>query len=252
MSRRNRTHRHWQATLAAIASIAMVTVGSSQAMPPQGPSAPAADQDIVKRHLTAARNLLSDVTELPAAAQLTGDTRVEVQRLITNFNELIAPGSDWRGSYAKVDANLDSLLAPTGSPSAGAVGTSGTPALALDVSIREKLVEFRAELDRFEAAAAGTLTRNSPRGQPPAPAPGPGTGMSQELVHVEAIEVILESQVSAQKAATASAGAAVTSSETASGSTRTTVTNPDVTLSAGQLAQIRGHLTALRRLLDRK
>jgi hypothetical protein len=211
---------------------------------------PVADQDLVRRHLTAARNLLSDVTELPAAAQLTGDKRSQVQRLISNFNELIAAGPNWRDSYAKVAENLEGILAQEEPPSgqAGAVGTSGTPVAPLDASIRTKLVEFRAELGRFEAAASGSAPVARTSAQPAQKA----TVMSPELVHIEAIEVILDAQARAQKAATAAAGGAVTSSQTASGSTRTTIANPDVTLSAGQLEQIKSHLTELRRLVERK
>jgi hypothetical protein len=241
--------RHWPASLLVIASIAIATPGSAQTMPQRGPSAPGADPDLARRHLTAARNILSDVTELPAAAQLTGDDRTQVQHLISNFNVLIATGSNWRESYATVESSLDALLGQQQlSPSVpGAVGTSGT-AGALDAGIRAKLVEFRAELGRFEAAAGGS----APAARTPAQPAQKATVMSQELVHIEAIEVILDAQVRAQKAATAAAGGAVTSSQTASGSTRTTITNPDVTLGAGQLEQIKAHLTELRRLVERK
>lgn len=250
MFRSNRTHWQWQATIVVIASIAMAASGASQTMPPQGPSVAVADQDLVRRHLTAARNLLSDVTELPAAAQLTGDNRAQVQRLISNFNELISAGPNWRDSYAKVAENLEGILGQAEPPSGqeGAVGTSGTTVAPLDASIRAKLVEFRAELGRFEAAASASAPAARTSAQP---AQKP-TMMSPELVHIEAIEVILDAQARTQKAATAAAGGAVTSSQTASGSTRTTITNPDVTLSAGQLEQIKAHLTELRRLLERK
>lgn len=249
MSRSHRTHRQWCAILVVIASMAGTASGSAQTMPPQGPSAPGPDHDLARRHLTAARNILSDVTELPAAAQLTGDDRTQVQRLISNFNELIATGSNWRESYATVESSLDGLLGQQQlSPSVpSVVGMSGT-AGALDASIRAKLVEFRAELDRFEAAASGSAPAGRASAQPAQQA----KAMSQELVHIEAIEVILDAQARAQKAATAAAGGAVTSSQTASGSTRTTITNPDVTLTASQLEQIKAHLTELRRLVERK
>jgi len=248
MSRSHRTHRQWCAILVVIASMAGTASGSAQALPPQGPSAPGPDHDLARRHLTAARNLLSDVTELPAAAQLTGDTRLHVQRLIGDFNELIATGANWRESYAKVESSLDSLLEQQAFPSGpGTADTSGT-AGSLDATIRGKLVEFSSQLERFEAAASGS----APAGRPPAQPAQQGRPMSQELVHIEAIEVILDAQARAQKAATAAAGGAVTSSQTASGSTRTTITNPDVTLSTGQLEQIKAHLTELRRLLERK
>ena len=68
------------------------------------------------------------------------------------------------------------------------------------------------------------------------------------LLHVEALEVILGAQDAAQKAATAAAGGPVVSTETASGSTRTRITGPDVTLNNEQLVQIRAHLKDIRRL----
>ena len=55
-----------------------------------------------------------------------------------------------------------------------------------------------------------------------------------------------------QKEATAAAGGAVVSSETPSGSTRTTVTGPDVTLNGQQLEQVKAHLAEMRRLLEKK
>jgi hypothetical protein len=247
MSRSHRTHRQWCAILVVIASMAGTASGTAQTMPPQGPSAPGPDHDLARRHLTAARNLLSDVTELPAAAQLTGDTRLQVQRLIGDFNELIATGSNWRESYAKVESGLESLLSQPASPAgADSSGTSG--AGSLDATIRGKLVEFSSQLDRFEAAASG----KEPAGRAPAQPAQQARAMPQELVHIEAIEVILDAQARAQKAATVAAGGAITSSQTASGSTRTTITNPDVTLGADQLEQIKAHLTELRRLLERK
>jgi hypothetical protein len=252
MSRRNRTHRQWQAMLVVFASIAMAASSASQTIPPQGPSASVVDQDLVRRHLTAARNLLSDVTELPAAPQLTGDTRTQVQRLISNFNELIAAGSDWRDSYAKVAENLDGLLRqqapPSGQP--GAVGTTGTVGAApLDASIHAKLVEFRNALDQFEAAASGNPPAARDQAEPARKAPVTPQDL---LVHIEAVEVILGAQAEAQKSTTAAAGGAVTSSETPSGSTRTTIAGPDVTLNAEQLEQIRAHLAELRRLVEQK
>ena len=75
---------------------------------PSAPQAtqPAPDQDAAKQHLTAARNALSALTQLPAASQLTGEARTQVAQLIANFNELITTQSEWRGSFAKVSANL--------------------------------------------------------------------------------------------------------------------------------------------------
>jgi len=146
------------------------------------------DPETVKRHLTAARNSLSQLTQLPQAAQLTGDARAQVAQLISNFNELITTNTNWRASFDKVQANLTSLIGdqkaattaesaaaaaappaaqpatppaaqpetPPAAPPAGApeaVGTSGT--MTIDPAIRQKLVEFRAHLAEFEKAASG-------------------------------------------------------------------------------------------------
>jgi hypothetical protein len=134
------------------------TIGQTQ--PPAQAGQP--NEQVARQHLTAARNTLSEVTQLPAAAQLTGETRTQVAQLISNFNELITAQSEWRGSYAKVSANLTALLGPfVGTPDPSgepgtAVGTSGTPAASLDPEIREKLMQFRKQLAEFEKAAGGT------------------------------------------------------------------------------------------------
>ena len=147
----------------------------------QPPSAASVDTDAVKRHLTAARESLSQLTQLPAAAQLTGDARTQVSQLISNFNELITTNTEWRASYAKVQANLNALVgdqrtdeSPAAAPApgaAGAVGTSGTT--GVDPTIRAKLVEFRTHLMDFEKAAGGGATASaaptaSPAGSPAA------------------------------------------------------------------------------------
>ena len=148
----------------------------------------------VKRHLTAARNTLSELTQLPAAAQLTGEARTQVSQLISSFNELITTNVDWRGAYEKVESSVEALLsadagAAASTPSAGAtttpapstetgtstsaaggaqagaataVGTSGTTA-GLDPAIRAKLIEFRKHLSEFEKAAG---TTSSSQAQP--------------------------------------------------------------------------------------
>ena len=128
------------------------------------------------------------MTQLPAAQALTGEPRAQVSQLISNFNELITTSSEWKASYAKVDANLNALLgsqgpdesaapapapatappSPTAPPSsttpptagaAGAVGTSGTTAGSIDPAIKAKLVEFRTHLKEFEKAAGGSAAK---------------------------------------------------------------------------------------------
>jgi hypothetical protein len=129
------------------------------------------DAEAAHRELLAARDSLSQLTQLPAAAQLSGDARTQIQQLITNFNELITNSTDWRASYDKVAGTLTSLLGPdtsdaaatatTPSPTAagaatpGAVGTSGSATVQLDPAVRAKLVELRTHLSQFEKASGG-------------------------------------------------------------------------------------------------
>jgi hypothetical protein len=142
------------------------------ATPQQQP--PAGDEQAARQRLTDARNTLSEMTQLPAASQLTGDARTQISQLISNFNELISAESDWKASYDKVTANLSILLGPenvepappaTGTP--GAVGTSGT--IQLDPAVREKLVELRLQLKEFEKAATGGVTSDPAASATPTP-----------------------------------------------------------------------------------
>ena len=162
---------------------------ASTTQPPAEPTAKAnVNPDAAKQALTAARDSLAQMTQLPAAQALTGEPRAQVSQLISNFNELITTSSEWKASYAKVDANVNALLgsqgpdesaapapapatappSPTAPPSsttpptagaAGAVGTSGTAAGSLDPGIKAKLVEFRTHLKEFEKAAGGSAAK---------------------------------------------------------------------------------------------
>ena len=103
----------------------------------QAPTDPAAaqlkpDADGAKRALTAARDSLGEVTKLPAAQQLSGEMRTQLTQLIANFNELITTNTEWKASYAKVDANLTALMGAqtadesTTAPAAATAGATGT------------------------------------------------------------------------------------------------------------------------------
>lgn len=154
------------APAAAAAAPAPATVAA-----PAAAAQPQGDADAARRALTASQESLTQLTQLPAAAQLSGDARTQVGQLIANFNELTSAQSNWRASYVKVAANLTALLgpdngdvaatasapaaatAPTGT--AGAVGTSGATAVPLDPVVRAKLVELRRNLVEFEKASGG-------------------------------------------------------------------------------------------------
>lgn len=143
------------------------------------------DAAAAKQHLSEARDTLSQLTSMPEAARLQGDTRTQVSQLISNFNELITTQANWRASYDKLNANLTSLLGaddqsaapPAASGVAGATGTSGTtpPAAAaqMDPGIRGKLLEFRTHLKEFERAAGSGAAAPTTASDAPASASEP-------------------------------------------------------------------------------
>lgn len=165
------------------------TEPAQQPTPPSSPgqatsrdAAPQVDAEAAKRHLTAARDALSQLTQLPAAAQLAGDARAQISQLITNFNELITTNVEWRASYAKVAGNLTTLIgdqradespATPAAGTPGAVGTSGT--VAIDPTLKAKLVEFRTHLLQFEKAAGGGASSSQSPAASSADAPSSAT-----------------------------------------------------------------------------
>ena len=233
-------------------SQAPTTTGAGQ-QPQQSSPAPDANEEEVKQHLTAARNSLSELTQLPAAAQLTGEARTQVSQLITNFNELITTKTEWRASFEKVDANVTALLGPEAASAdpaqaqaqpptgtTGAVGTTGATAANIDPAIKAKLVEFKAHLEKFEKAAGAGASSASPESaaapaSPASSSPGatptptePSTAepgaMDQEsaMRHIEAIEAIVSGEAAAS----------------------------GITLDRTKVEQIRTHLAELRKAVQ--
>lgn len=284
-----RSIARWTTALAATALLALPAASVAQtpagqpptsqppAQPPTSTQPPeqqpgTVDADAAKQHLTAARNSLSEMTQLPAAQQLAGEARTQVSELITNFNELITTKGEWRTSYAKVESSLNALLGSSTtdestartSGTAGAVGTSGT--ITLDPEVRSKLVEVRTHLEKFEnAAGAAAMSPSAPPSgtaattTPPAQTAQSGTaqtGMThtgqeaqsqpidreQVLQHVRAIEAILNVQAPGTAGTTGT-----TTTEPPTGTTHS-----GITLSPTQVDQLRTHLSELKRLLEQR
>ena len=238
------------------------------------------DPDAAKKHLTLARNSLSEMTQLPAAAQLTGDARTQVTQLISNFNELITTNAQWRDSYAKVQGNLTALIGAettdesaaraTAAGTAGAVGTSGT-AGAIDPAIRAKLVEFRSHLDKFEQAAGGAKTEATPdpaaaaaAANPPATAAtaNPPTTSAERPPVTTAEQPAAATPQSGQgdrqevlrhvQAIEALLQLSGSATPTGTSGTATATTQSGVTLTPEQVSQLKTHLSELKRLLEQK
>lgn len=157
-------------TAAPDSAAASTAAANTPATSSKGSTAPV-DQEAARTQMAEAKATLVELTKLPAAGQLTGETRAQVTQVIANFNELITTTHDWRVSFAKVEADLNALLGPestdaqppagvatgtTGATATGVVGTSGAaPAATLDPSIRAKLIELRTHLKAYEKAAGG-------------------------------------------------------------------------------------------------
>jgi hypothetical protein len=172
------------------------TAGSEQ-QPPAQSTAAQGDTSVAKKALSDARDTLAQLASMPEAAKLQGDQRTQVSQLISNFNELITTQTNWKDSYSKVEASLNSLIGPengsapepstagsmagtagtTGSGSTAPTGTAGSTANPagsaaaaagaaasgqLDPAIRAKLVEFRTHLKAFEQAAGGGSESSAP------------------------------------------------------------------------------------------
>lgn len=283
-----RSIKRWTTSFATAALLALPVAGLAQtpagqppasqppaSQPPASAQPPAAtpaeqqvpgaqvDAEAAKQHLTAARNALSEMTQLPAASQLTGDARTQVSQLITNFNELITTKAEWRNAYAKVETNLEALIgdattdesAARASGTAGAVGTAGT--VAIDPALKAKLIEVRNHLDKFEQAAGGasapaaapsaspaTSAAATPESAQAPSAQSPQVDQQELLRHVQAIEAILNVQ---EPSAAGTSGTTSTTTEPPTGTTQS-----GVTLSAAQVDQLRTHLSELKRLLNQR
>jgi hypothetical protein len=244
--------------------------GAEQAQQPTASANPQVDPNAPKQHLTAARESLSQLTQLPAAAQLTGEARTQVSQLISNFNELITTKENWRASYDKVGANLNALLGaetatqtpqPAQAAEAGAVGTSGKSTESIDPAIRAKLVEFRMHLSKFEEAAGGAESPASSQGASASMAAqsqsaqagttgqqsaSPSATGQDAVRHIEAIEAILSG---ASPSSSPSTGAPAGNAP--AGTTGASTTTGSVTLNQSQVEQIRMHLSELRKAVNK-
>ena len=254
----------------------------TQAQAPTAEASSQSDEEGAKRHLTAARDSLAQLTQLPAAAQLTGDTRTQVSQLIGNFNELITSKADWRASYDKVAANVTAIIgaesapveaaaaAPAGTP--GAVGTSGSTAAALDPAIKGKLVEFRTHLMAFEKAAgdapsgpsspsssAMTPSSSAPPASSAAPSASPSSPSSSAAPSASpsspSPEPAASSSPAEQGAAAAQSAGKMSQDNPISHIEAIEAiigSGSKLTLEQAQVEQIRTHLAQLRKAVDKK
>ena len=224
---------------------------------PAAPAAPAAqkvDEEAAKRHLTEARNTLSQLTQLPAAGKLTGDARTQVTQLITNFNELITTQSNWPAAYAKVTANLTALLGPDSGPAPasgteGAVGTTGG-GITLDPEVREKLVEMRKNLAAFERASGGGAAAAAPAdaAAPPATKPSEPTSPPAEATSPPATAAAPASA----PASAAAAGDPLSHVAAIEALLKSQNESGGMTLDKAQVELLRTHIAELRKLLEKK
>jgi len=220
------------------------------------------DEQAARKHLTEARNTLSEMTQLPAAAQLSGDARTQVSQLISNFNELITTQTEWRASYAKVTANLNALLGPdtgttdpsSASGTAGAVGTSGTTPPNIDPAIRGKLVELRKNLADFERVAAGGAPSSSSAAAASSATPSSSSAAPASTTSTSAATSTSPAAASADPSASASAAAPHAESMRLIAAIESMLKSQNegggLTLDKTQADMLRTHLADLKRLLE--
>ena len=220
------------------------------------------DEQAARKHLTEARNTLSEMTQLPAAAQLSGDARTQVSQLISNFNELITTQTEWRASYAKVTANLTALLGPdtgttdpsSASGTAGAVGTSGTTTPNIDPAIRGKLVELRKNLADFERIAAGAAPSSSSAAAASSATPSSSSAAPSSTTSTSAATSTSPAAASADPSASASAAAPHAESMRLIAAIESMLKSQNegggLTLDKTQADMLRTHLADLKRLLE--
>jgi len=251
----------WTKALAAAAIVALPLAASAQTPDTK------VDAAASKMHLSAARDTLSQLTSMPEAARLQGETRTQVSQIISSFNDLITTQADWRSAYAKVDGALTALLGPdTAEPApaatgvTGAVGTSGAaPATTLDPAVRAKLVEFRTHLKEFERAAGGATT---PAATPASPATGASANPPASASAASPATPPASASAASPATPPASASAASPTTPPASASavspttppapaaTAATAEQPKAAEPAGR-ADIEKHLDAISAILDR-
>lgn len=245
----------------------------------QTPASGQVDAAAAKKHLSEARESLSQLTSLPEAAKLQGDARTQVSQLISNFNELITTQSNWRASYDKVNANLTALLGPdagdaAAAGSSGAVGTSGAAgaagvagtsgsagtaaagaadasgAASVDPAIRAKLGEFRTHLKMFEQAAGGQSAGGAQTGDANAMPPAAATGSTSNPANPAASANPASTDPSSAGGPPTTAGATGTSG---SSSPTANMSASDRTQAAAQVdhAEADKHLDAISAILDK-
>ncbi len=203
---------------------------------------------------------------------MSGEARTQVAQLISGFNELISTQSQWRDSYAKVNAHLTALLGPdpvasdptNASGTAGAVGTSGASAATIDPAVREKLVELRRHLTAFEKAAGGGAASTGAAGTTD---PASSTGAASSAANPPATAAPEQKPTPTQPPTTQP-----TQTTGTSGAATTTQGTSDVmkhvaaieallkmqddsgglTLTKAQVEQLRTHWAALRTAIEKK
>ena len=141
---------------------------------------PGVEPGLAKQHLTAARNALSDVTQLPAAAQLTGEARTagaaadqRLQRVDHDRRGLARVRTQRSNRTSQRCSDPTRRRPPRARPARSERAALGRH--AIDPAIRAKLVEFRARSRavRVSPRARQRARRPAPAAPPPAPPPTP-------------------------------------------------------------------------------
>ena len=208
------------------------------------------DQEAVRQHLTGAREALAELTKLPAASQLQGDSRQRIAQFISDFNSFATATTDWRSKYEAVDRELDQLIGgDSGSAAAGSAsaapssGTTGSTTGAPSTPGSSTPADPNASASSSASGAVGTGGSAGAGSLDPTIV----AKLKEVRTHLDQFEVAsgdptfvvekIEKILDQAGGGSAGSGAVGTSGSSAGGS---------VTLSAEQVQELRRHLDSIK------
>jgi hypothetical protein len=208
------------------------------------------DQEAVRRHLTGAREALAELTKLPAATQLQGESRQRIAQFISDFNSFATATTDWRSKYDAVDRELDQLIgADSGSAAAGsasAAPSSGASGSTTGAPSTPGSPSTPADPNAPAASSASGAVGTGGSGEAGSLDPTIVAKLREVRTHLDQFEVasgdptfVVEKieKILDQAGGGSPSGAVGTSGSSAGGS---------VTLSAEQVQELRRHLESIK------
>ena len=211
------------------------------------------DQEAVRQHLTGAREALAELTKLPAAMQLQGDSRQRIAQFIGDFNSFATATTDWRSKYDAVDRELDQLIgADSGGAAAGAAAAAPSPSASGSTTGASSTTGTPSTPANPNApagsSASGGAVGTGGTGEAGSLDPTIVAKLREVRTHLDAFEVasgdptfvVEKIEKILDQAGGGSASGAVGTSGSSAGE------GGSITLSAAQVQELRGHLEKIK------